>query len=434
MVGQRNDHEEPSSAFRDNADLILPYSVDPQSPGRDDQIRHVAIQICPFFHGDSSSSESSSSSSSLLVKPLLGGLSNELFIVSNNSSHSVLVRIHPGGEEEEKEKSHVAVLVDREVENRLVAWLSRQQMAPIFYGRFQNGRVEELYPNVSPLSAKEMVAYGPKIAMRLADFHSLHAPTDVLPKPSGSTSNRTAGEVITTSRFETVDQWVQVIQDSTSPHVALLERIANEWKWLRAQLLTEPSTTTNKNITPKICELQAKALQFIRQVVLTHMDAQSLNLLKDCEATNGEGEIRLIDFEYAGWNHRAADLANTFCEYCDMNNICADYPAEYPSDAAQNEFLKTYVQRCCRQPSSSLMMIANNDDSEEWDQVLATLRSEIGRFTLLSHLGWAAWSVVMVNEGSAIDFDYIAYAKHRMDGFEFGKKRFFAAVADDHCY
>jgi hypothetical protein len=97
-----------------------------------------------------------------------------------------------------------------------------------------------------------------------------------------------------------------------------------------------------------------------------------------------------------------------------MNNICADYPAEYPSDKVQNLFLKTYVQRC--QPS---LIIANES---EWDDVLATLRSEIGRFTLLSHLGWATWGVVMVNEGSAIDFDYIAYAKHRMDGYE----RFFA--------
>jgi thiamine kinase-like enzyme len=406
--------EASSSAFRDNAELILPMSIDPQSASRDEQIRQVVLQICPFFSEDCTSTAAAATSpeSKLLVKPLLGGLSNELFIVSDSSSSSselpsILVRIHPpGGEEDDNgEKGHVAV-VDREVENRLVAWLSQQKMAPLFYGRFQNGRIEELYPNVSPLSAKEMVPYGPKIATALADFHSLDAlPATILPKPHDE-------EV--SSRFQTIDQWVQAIQDASSPHVALLELLSREWKWLRAQLLlSQPSSPASSSLS----EVQTKALMFIRQIVLTHMDAQSLNVLKDANAKHGEGEIRLIDFEYAGWNHRAADLANSFCEHCDMNNICADYPAEYPSDAVQNVFLKTYIQRC--QPS----LIG---DESEWIEVLETLRLEIGRFSLLSHLGWAAWSVVMVNEGSAIDFDYVAYAKHRMDGYDYGKKYFFA--------
>lgn len=370
-------HREAESPFRDNADLILPCYVNPAASNRDDQIRQVAIQICPFLVDRATnhavwSVDDKAIDSSLSVKPLSGGLSNELFVVGD----SVLVRIHP---------DDGVSMVDRETENRLVAWLSRQHMAPIFYGRFENGRLEELYPNVQPLNCREMATYGASIARSLADFHSLVAPSDVLPKPT------------TPSRYDVVDQWVRTIQDKTSPHNALLRQIAAEWTWLKVQLMTEPSSS--------------KALRFIRQMVLTHMDCQSLNILKvgkDCHSSS----IRLIDFEYAGWNPRAADIANTFCEHCDMNNINADYEKEYPSEEVQNTFLIAYLERC--QP-----------DLLHVESALATMRAEIGRFTLLSHLGWAAWSFAMIQEGSAIDFDYAAYAKHRMDGYEWGKKLFF---------
>lgn len=370
------------SPFRDNADLILPCTVDPQASNRDDQIRQIAIQICPFLVGRevklnhalcSVAVDDKLSESSLSVKPLLGGLSNELFVVAD----TVLVRIHP---------DDAVSMVDREKESHLVAWLSRQYMAPIFYGRFLNGRVEELYPNVQPLTYKEMVPYGPCIAQAMADFHSLVAPSRVLSKPE------------IPSRFETVDHWVKSILCSASASTEMAQCIVREWTWLKRQLLAETSAS--------------KALEFIREVVLTHMDCQSLNILKD-KNSHQPGRIRLIDFEYAGWNPRAADIANTFCEHCEMNNICADFEEEFPSENVQNNFLKAYLERC--QP-----------ELLKEDAVFETLREEIGRFTLLSHLGWAAWSVVMQNEGAAIDFDYLGYGEHRMDGYQWGKSRFFA--------
>lgn len=355
--------------------------MDPQASNRDDQIRQIAIQMCPFLVGRevelnhamcSVAVDEKPSESSLSVKPLLGGLSNELFVVAD----TVLVRIHPDDS---------VSMVDREKESHLVAWLSRQYMAPIFYGRFQNGRVEELYHNVEPLTYKEMVAYGPYIAQAMADFHSLVSPTHVMPKP------------VIPSRFETVDHWVKTILCSTSASTELAQRIVREWQWLKQELLTERTGS--------------KALEFIREVVLTHMDCQSLNILKDT-SSHLPGRIRLIDFEYAGWNPRAADIANTFCEHCDMNNICADFEQEFPSETVQNNFLKAYLERC-------------RPELLKEDSVFETLRGEIGRFTLLSHLGWAAWSVVMDNEGATIDFDYLAYAKHRLDGYNWGKSCLF---------
>ena len=80
------------------------------------------------------------------------------------------------------------------------------------------------------------------------------------------------------------------------------------------------------------------------------MDMQSLNLLKDTTITDQE-VIKVIDFEYAGFNPRAMDMANTFCEHCDMNNIQADYPKEYPSDAVQNQFVQSYIRNSPNVPA-----------------------------------------------------------------------------------
>ena len=65
-------------------------------------------------------------------------------------------------------------------------------------------------------------------------------------------------------------------------------------------------------------------------------------------------------------------------------------------------------------------MNAFNDDEIE-ELFLSTLRQEIGRFTLLSHMGWAIWGVLKKLEDCAIEYDYIEYTRHRMDGYKLFK-------------
>jgi thiamine kinase-like enzyme len=415
--------------YRDNADEIVPLTVDAQAPDRDDQIRRVALAVCPFLNHDATSTSMMEEEESesvvplfkddrhpLQVKPLEGGLSNELFIVSQSHTPSVLVRIHPD------ETDEGFSVVDREVENRLVAWLSQQQgsgdgtrVAPIYYGRFENGRVEEFYPNVMTLSHTEMPEYATQIAQHMADFHRLAAPHHILPKPKS------------TSVYETLDKWFSAagvtIDNDPSPNAAFVQTLHTEWTWLRNELETTPTPATPAS------PIQTQALEFIRQVVLAHMDCQSLNVLKNMESSDSVTDddddssnhhhnknIKLIDFEYAGWNPRAADIANTFWEYCDMNNLRAKYDTEYPTAEQQSVFFRSYVQRA--DPS---LADAVSAEPNQWDDFLDTLRREVGRFSLLSHLVWSVWSVLKATEESGIDFDYMAYARHRMDGYEWAK-------------
>ena len=66
----------------------------------------------------------------------------------------------------------------------------------------------------------------------------------------------------------------------------------------------------------------------------------------------------------------------------------------------------------------------NQDEDNEWEMFLSTCSKEVGRFSLLSHLGWAIWSMVKLQETEGVDFDYMAYARHRMDGYVWAKKKF----------
>lgn len=378
-----------------NSNVALGGFVQVFSSDRTEQILRIASELCPHLFIQSSEEEKKGEGPSFEVKVLTGGLSNELFIVTrkNASAPSVLVRIHPDeGDDEDG-------MVDRDVENHLAAWLSEKGIAPAYYGRFENGRIEEFYENVTPLSSSTMAKYASQISVLMAKFHGLKAPNDVLPKPT--TRQATV--------YETLDDWIEkafaLEKKMPNNNLELLKRLESEWSWLDSEL----QRTSQKD------PVQKEALEFIREIVMTHMDCQSLNFLKD-EKDN----IRVIDFEYAGWNPRAVDIANTFCEYCDMNNICADFEQEYPSDAQQDTFLISYIRQAEPSLAEQIEM-----DAIFGAKFLATLRHEIGRFSLLSHLGWAIWSLIKSKEDSVIDFDYIKYAHHRLDGYQFAKKRFF---------
>lgn len=117
-----------------------------------------------------------------------------------------------------------------------------------------------------------------------------------------------------------------------------------------------------------------------------------------------------------------------------MSNLCANYDKEYPTPAQQDTFFWYYLLQSnptrAKQFSSYSQRqegkdIDNNGDDcdVEWQLFSTTLQQEVGRFSLLSHLMWAIWGISK-GEEEGIDFDYIAYAHHRMDGYAWAKKTF----------
>lgn len=374
--------------YLNNASEILPLSVDsssasPQQKKR--QLLQVVSQLCPFMTNHNGST--TKKNTELNVTQLSGGLSNTLFAVkSPYTSKEVLIRLQSPSED---------TLVDIQQENTISAWLSRQGKAPIYYGRFQNGRVEEFYSGYTPLKWSDMHLHSKQIAPLLASLHKRVPPSNVLPRSH------------TGQCWNIIQQWIHLArtqqqQESKSAcdgsDAIDLDYLQQELTWLQGQLTcsTENNNNNNHNVVVEYC----------RQVVFCHMDAQSLNLLKN------ENNLKLIDYEYACWNPRAADIANTWLEYCDMNNLKADYQSQYPTLQQQEEFLKAYLQAM------------GDDESTFTKDDYPLLRNEVNRHALISHLQWTAWSLVQ-SHVSDIEFDYLAYAKQRMQGYELFKKLYF---------
>lgn len=424
-----------TSRYLNNSALVADLTVDRSErvdrATRDGQIVAAVRTICPpAVFGDDDE---------LSVATLGGGLSNLLFVV-RSAANAVLVRIHVGEED--------ARFVDREVENRVLAWLGRHghatgtHLAPTFYGRFTNGRVEDFYDDHHTLRCDEMARYAPRVAAALAAYHRLEVPRGLCKteKPSCDPGGGGGGEI-----WSRVDGWFELAARASFPHdeaktQALLslhvtDVMVREWTWLKGKLSAVRSPTTASDDGH---DAARKARAFAREVVFTHMDCQSLNILVSTTTQQPDDDdanlptIRLIDFEYAGHNPRACDLANTWCEYCDMNNLQADYEHEYPSQQQQERFLRAYLLAAASSSQEDATTTTTTDLSreEEEEAFLEELRRDVNRHALVSHLGYAAWGVAQAHL-SPIDYDYLAYARHRMDGYFTFKDRFMASDITD---
>ena len=296
--------------YRNNPRKVLNLRVDMESSAEElqTQIKSVLETLCPFMLPDGRDSD-------LRIRPLTGGLSNHLFLVSNASltttPNAVLVRIHPDGEDHSdnhNQEEDEFCIVDRAFETKFAAWLASQHedlphnqgsMAPTMYGRFENGRVEEFYPNVRPLAWAEMKVYGPWLAQSMASFHTLDPPPEqILSRPPTSDNTTCNSATI----YRTMRAWLKQAYAAQldEPAKELLDQLAQEWEWLSTVLANPPQIEDSPIVK--------EALAFIRRMSITHMDCQPLNILVGLdEETTKEGppalnSLRLIDYEYAGWN------------------------------------------------------------------------------------------------------------------------------------
>jgi thiamine kinase-like enzyme len=166
--------------------------------------------------------------------------------------------------------------------------------------------------------------------------------------------------------------------------------------------------------------------------VLTHMDAQPLNLLLDvgdCHDPCAHGDsserslltpphrLKLIDYEYAGFNARVVDLGNTWCEYMDMNpsttrDLSMEWECGYPTSEQQVTFLAAYLEQ------------TDMGDAVADDEFLSHLQRLVNEHSLISHLLWVTWSCLQWHL-SPIEFDYVQYAENRMRTYQHFRSVFF---------
>jgi len=309
---------------------------------------------------------------------LQGGITNQLYKCTFDGKHPVLVRIYGAKTEE---------VIDRQRENFVVNILSAKRFAPSIYGRFDNGRLEQVLPGKS-LSPDEMLLGNivPKIGQRLALMHSLDIPLDKSP-------------VMWTTLQGWLAKALAIRFDDNAEKASLLASIdlakyQKEMEELKAKLLAEEAKYASK--TP---------------VVFAHNDLLSGNVMYDAPTE----AVFFVDYEYGAYNYRAFDIANHFCECCGFD---CDWN-QFPNREQQFVFLRAYLAQTLKV-----------DASKVTEEQLQALYLEIQPWILAPHLFWAFWGVVQ-SRYSPIDFDYLGYAKLRLDGYQMMKDKCLAFLSEN---
>ncbi|KIJ68673.1 hypothetical protein HYDPIDRAFT_165415 [Hydnomerulius pinastri MD-312] len=349
-------------------------------------------------------------SSSLSVYKVSGSLTNAVYFVSSSSSPPVptlLLRIYGPSSGSLISRSHEL--------HTLHVLSSRYHIGPRIYGTFENGRIEEYFDSVTlvPSDLRDETT-SRWIGARMAELHSVEISAVEGP--------------LTVSSLEGKSWEIGV------------KKNVKAWLPAAREVLAHPNMDENDRVALDIdgfCEQWARYMRWISHTektegtsrrVFAHNDAQYGNLLRLTrelvEGTPKHRQIVVVDFEYASPNPLAFDIANHFHEWT------ADYhsstphvldPSRYPTAEERRNFYQAYLQHV-HTPSSDTLTTEAAGDAK-----LAQLDRQIRVWSPASHGMWAVWGIVQSKDdvergmGDA-EFDYIGYAKCRMEGFRRGLK------------
>jgi ethanolamine kinase len=175
-----------------------------------------------------------------------------------------------------------------------------------------------------------------------------------------------------------------------------LGEFAKELAWLQTVL---PSPLNQEG--GALGQDRASKLAFAR--VFCHNDLLSGNILFLAK----ESRVQLIDFEYGGYNYRAFDMANHFCEHAGFGFELEKW---WPAAPVRRHFYRAYL-RALGEPELD-------------DAGLLVLDGWTCKMALCANAMWFLWAVLQAKH-SVIDVDFLDYARKRRAGFFLQKKMFF---------
>ncbi len=364
-------------------------------------------------------------SSSWKVAPVTGGNTNELFCVSgmsNSSSEkckfeypndSILIRIFGADG-----------MIDRDEETSTYSSLANQELAVKYYGRFGNGRIEEMLVGWTTLTEDDLVG-------RLATPPVIQK--GIPPNNLNESIARELARLHATFKLPS-----HFFTDEKLPEPTLWTQL---YPWLERALETKYLTDhdthrANYKLNPPLATLKEE-LDWLKTTVVgennaeigfCHNDLLASNLMMKTNCENGMDaplileDLRFVDFEYGGINYFAYDIANHFNEYAGgtavEDNSTPDY-SRCPSETDQQLFLEAYADEynLCKGKSGS----TNAKISAE------ELGAMVDGFSLANHLVWGLWGVLQAaTEGCEDGLDYLNYAMCRFDRYRHDKNKKFS--------
>jgi ethanolamine kinase len=334
--------------------------------------------------------------SSMQVSTVTGGITNLLFKVefASGAHDPVLVRIF-GGEG----------MIERNLENATYQALARVGIAPRYFGRFENGRIEGFLQGYKDLDLASMAE--PKIMRRvaaaMANLHCYETPLELKP------FYQTPG--MWDQLWSWCEQAKQALgnQRSRGPGDGALAKWGEE-------VVERYGKIEEKFLGGDFAKARGE-LQMLSEVmdegdaspiVFAHNDLHAGNIMAHQET----GAVVLIDFEYGGCNYRGFDIANHWNEWAGGTQAEMNGRPEYhrfPSEQQQLDFCRAYLEQLSwyddddgPTPSS-----ASDDDVE-------ALVKEARMFVLVNHWYWGLWALNQAVAEGVEEFDYITYAEMRI--------------------
>ena len=307
----------------------------------------------------------------LAMTPISGGNTNHIYRCDLAGGAALLLRFFGQGSE---------VVVDRAREALCFHAVAAHGLCPKLLATFAHGRVEE-YVHALPLTAAQFrsPALSAAIARRLRELHAI-SEVEGLPQPS----------------------------------TALLFPLLREWAALALEKCGAAYEGCDMaGLSQEVDRLEARLSTLASPICLCHNDLNHLNVLlvppPSHAGDEGEGNIVLVDLEYAGWNHRGFDLGNLLCEWASdfqsPHPEQLDFPRHFPTQEEQRRIARAYLGK--------------EKEDEEEVEVVDALIHEMSEFALASHLMWGIWGLLQ-SKLSAIQFKYVAYAKQRLAEYRKG--------------
>ncbi|KAI9559009.1 hypothetical protein GHT06_015798 [Daphnia sinensis] len=293
-----------------------------------------------------------------------GGITNQLIGVYQNEDNSdtVLVRVY--GENTER-------IIDRENEIKIMQLLYPLGLSARVYATFTNGLI---YQYMIGKTLDEKSCYDPNIyplvAHKMAEIH-LQLP-------------------IYKQFYDGIDR--AILWDKIKCFIVSCCETSGGEKLTKA--IKNQSLPSKQNLIQELEWLKSHLENVNSPLVLCHNDLLLANVLYDEKSKT----VHFIDFEYAGPNYRAYDIANHFNEFSVANNWLS-----YPNENFRREWLQAYLK-----------VFDNVEHVEE--KKLQQVMDEIEHFRLASHFFCGTWGVYQATH-STLDFDFVGYSVSRFNEY-----------------
>ncbi|CAI4046142.1 bifunctional choline kinase/ethanolamine kinase CKI1 SKDI_12G1780 [Saccharomyces kudriavzevii IFO 1802] len=340
-----------------------------------------------------------------LIK-ISGAMTNSIFKVEYPRLPSLLLRIYG---------PNIDNIIDREYELQILARLSLKNIGPSLYGCFVNGRFEQFLENSKTLTKDDIRNWknSQRIARRMKELH-VGVPLLSSERKNGSACWQKIEQWLCT--IEKVDQWVG---DSGNLEKSL---VCKDWskfrdivdryhRWLIAQ--EQGADRVNKSLVFCHNDAQYGNLLFTAPVMNTpslYTASSSTSLVSQSSSLfpsdsnvivddiinppkqeqSQDSKLVVIDFEYAGPNPAAYDLANHLSEWMyDYNNPKTPHECHtdrYPDKEQVLNFLYSYVSHL------------RGGAKEPIDEEVQRLYKSIIQWRATVQLFWSLWAILQSGE------------------------------------